>query len=228
MKRKEHLVTDERIQRAWTALSARFFFVLSAALAVLIVLKWLQVGQWLTILPELIGLAVGTGAAVSFLSAGKAWRGSDEAVAQRRCVCLHASFFYMHWAVFAAVFVMYFLDRPNRLWHLLAMAVVAGVYFARRILAARCGLILYNSGEQKRRSARWFRNASIALGVLCAAIGVVIFLVQGRAGWLPMMAAIAWGLLTGWLFWRYYQWLVRLSERQADMQVEEAEVQDEE
>lgn len=228
MKRKEHFETDERIQRAWTALSARFYFVLLAAEIALGAVKWTQTGEWLAALPEMIGTAVGAGAAVLFLTAGKAWLGRDEAVSQRRCLSLHAAFFYMFWVTYIAIFVVYFVNRQNHVWHLLSMTVVGAVYFARRILAAKCGLILHSNGDHKRRSTRWFRNASIILGIGCAAMFAGLWLLMRMENWWLLAFAVVWGLLLGWLFWRYYLWLVKTSEKKADEQLAAAEAESDE
>ena len=223
MKQKFSMAADERIQQAWTALSARFFFVLLAVLAALGALLWSQTGRWTVALPEMLGAAVGVASAILGVTAGKAWSGRDEAVSQRRCVSLHVAFFLMNWTAYGAIFVMYFVDWQGRLWQLLALTVVAAVYFTRRILAAKCGLILYSTAEQRRQGDRWFLWASVGLSVVLMGVGAAILVVRGLAGWLPVAVLIGMGAAVGMIFWGYYRWLIRMSARAAEAQVAQAE-----
>lgn len=223
MKNEVRPVADERIQKAWTKLSACFFYILAAVLLAMGALCWTQTGCWYTALPEMIGLAVGLGAAAFSLTAGKAWRGRDEAVSERRWISLHASFFLMNWTAYLAIFIAAFVDRAHSSWYLLSMLAAAVVYFARRILAARSGLILYKTPEQRKRGDRRFLWASIGLGVFTGAVTLVPFALLGGMGWLPLVIAAVIGTLMGWLFWRYYRWLIRMSEKAADQELAEAE-----
>lgn len=223
MKHKERPVPDERVQKAWTALSARFYFVLLAALVMVGAVVWTQTGRWLSALPEMLGLAVGVIAALFFLTSGKAWRGKDEAVSERRNISLHAAFFLMNWVTYIAVFAMYFIDRDNGGWHLFALFMVAVVYFARRILAARCGLILYKTEQARRRGDRYYLWGSVILGALTAGMSMICLVLLGIFGWVTAVIAVAGGGLTGWLFWRYYRWLIAMSEKAADAEVAGAE-----
>ena len=49
------------------------------------------------------------------------------------------------------------------------------------------------------------------------------FLLLGGMGWLPLIIAAVIGTLMGWLFWRYYRWLIRMSEKAAEQELAEAE-----
>lgn len=219
---------DERIQKAWSQLSAKFYFVLAAAQLAMLGLKLALCDSWKAATPEIVALAIGALVTVIYLTAAHAWTGRDEAVTSFRNLTLHTAYFLTNWAAFAGLFVGRMIDKGNGGMHSLGLIVLAAVYITRRIMASRQGLILYRTEAERAAGDRKMLLGAIVLGVLYFGVVLAGSAIIGVFGWVAALIGAALGALTGWGYWRYYRWLLRRSERAADAQLAAAEGSDEE
>ena len=215
--------TDERIEKRSNALAAKLLFVMLALQVIVLIVKVCLGGAAYCLLDGL-ALAVGLGTAAVLMTVKGVWRAGDEILREIRTACLAKAFGYMLQTLVFGEFLLFVINPDDVMWYAPSIIVWSIPALVYTVLAVKNGLFQWG-GKKAESTGKAKLAKSTALGALF--FGVVMggpeCIKDGAFDPVGIVKIIGMGAMWGILFYLMFSAMLRLGEKRADKEVQEAE-----
>ena len=215
--------TDERIEKRSNALAAKLLFVMLALQVIVLIVKVCLGGAAYCLL-DVVALAVGFGVAAVLMTVKGVWRAGDEILREIRTACLAKAFGYMLQTLVFGEFLLVMLDQEHIAWYAPSIIVWSIPALVYTVLAVKRGLFQWG-GKKAETTGKAKLARSTALGALF--FGIVMggpeCIKDGAFDPMGIVKIIGMGAMWGILFYLMFSAMLKLGEKRADKEVQEAE-----
>ena len=215
--------TDERIEKSSNALAAKLLWVM-VVLQVIVLLVKVCLGGAAYCLLDVVALAAGLGTAAVLMTIKGVWRAGDEILREIRTACLAKAFGYMLQTLVFGEFLLFVINPDDVMWYAPSIIVWSIPALVYTVLAVKNGLFQWG-GKKAESTGKAKLAKSTALGALF--FGVVMggpeCIKDGAFDPVGIVKIIGMGAMWGILFYLMFSAMLRLGEKRADKEVQEAE-----
>ncbi len=214
---------DERIEKRSNALAAKLLVVMLALQVIVLIVKVCLGGAAYCLL-DVVALAVGLGTAAVLMTIKGVWRAGDEILREIRTACLAKAFGYMLQTLVFGEFLLFIINPDNVMWYAPSIIVWSIPALVYTVLAVKNGLFQWG-GRKAESTGKAKLAKSTALGALF--FGVVMggpeCIKDGAFDPMGIVKIIGMGAMWGILFYLMFSAMLKLGEKRADKEVQEAE-----
>lgn len=214
---------DERIEKSSNALAAKLLWVM-VALQVIVLNVKLCLGGGAYCLLDVLALAAGLGTAAVLMTVKGVWRAGDEILREIRTACLAKAFGYMLQTLVFGEFLLFMINLENAMWYAPSIIVWSIPALVYTVLAVKRGLFQWG-GKKAETTGKAKLARSTALGALF--FGIVMggpeCIKDGAFNPAGLLHVIGMGAMWGILFYLMFTAMLKLGEKRADKEVQEAE-----
>lgn len=215
--------TDERIEKRSNALAAKLLFVMLALQVIVLIVK-LCLGGAAYCLLDVVALAVGLGTAAVLMTIKGVWRAGDEILREIRASCLAKAFGFMLQTLVFGELLLFMINPDDGMWYAPSIIVWSIPALVYTVLAVKNGLFQWG-GRKAESTGKAKLAKSTALGALF--FGIVMggpeCIKDGAFDPMGIVKIIGMGAMWGVLFYLMFTALLKVGEKRADKEVQEAE-----